>query len=242
MDTFALNKRLKIIAVLLLLASIVGTAWVAFFGGAEHLQQLIYRAASFAQSAGGENRSSMLVLYSLVCVVTQLIVIPSGSMILIVSGFIFGPLVAASIFSLAQLLTLWPVYRVAAVSMQSSEAGLLHKFQQALLNNPTVQNLKQEGVVAGIVLRLTPVVPSAAACCFAAALNIPIRAFVVATLLVCWVRPLFFASIGGTLQELSSLKSTIGGGESMNLWPIILVFVASLLLLLARLWLRRQQQ
>lgn len=225
---------------MLLLASIAGTTWVIFFEGADYLQKLVTHAVGIAQSSDGEHRLTMLAIYSLVCLITQLIVVPSGSMILMVSGFVFGPVIAAGIFSLAQVLALWPVYKVATVSLQSEQTGWLHRLQQSLLSHPILKALKQEGVVAGIVLRLTPVIPSAAACCFAAALKIPIGAFVVATLLVCWVRPLFFASIGGAIQELSSLQSTIGAGASINLWPIILVFIASVLLLLARLWLKRQ--
>ena len=126
--------------------------------------------------------------------------------------------------------------------MQSGAPGLLYNFQQSLLSRPIVKTLNQEGVVAAIVLRLTPVIPSAAACCIAAALKIPIGAFCLATVMVCWVRPLFFASVGGAFQELSSLKNTLEGGASINLWPIILVFVTSLLLLLVRLWLRHQNK
>lgn len=235
------NHHVKIVAVILLLASIAGTAWVVFFDGAALLQRWIVSAASFAQLASGEHRFSMLLVYSAVCLITQLIVIPSGSMILIVSGFIFGPLVAAGIFSVAQILALWPVYKVAAVSMQSGDAGWLHRFQQSLLSNPAVLAIKKEGIAAGIVLRLTPVIPSAAASCIAAALNIPIKLFVIATVLVCWVRPLFFASVGGTLQEISSLKNTLSEGSSISIWPIIFVFISAVLLLVARLWLRWRQ-
>lgn len=210
------------------------------FGGAEQLQQWVVHAAGFAQAAGGEHLASMLVIYAVVCLLTQLLVLPSGSMILIVSGFVFGPLVAAAIYSVAQILTSWPVYKVAELSMQSGARGLLYNFQQSLLSRPIVKTLNQDGVVAAIVLRLTLVVPSAVACCIAATLKIPIGAFVSATVLVCWVRPLFFASVGGALQELSLLKNTLEGGASINLWPIILVFFSSLLLLLVRLWLRRQ--
>ena len=224
----------------MILASVLVTVWVLLFDGADLVQQLIYRAASYAQSVGGEYNARMLIIYSVVCLITQLIVVPSGSMILIVAGFVLGPVLAAGIFSVAQVMALWPVYKVASVSLQVGEKSWLHRFQASLLASPAARALKKEGIVAGIVLRLTPVIPSAAACCLAAALKIPLKAFAIATVLVCWVRPLFFASVGGALLELSSLKSTIAGGAAIDLWPILLVFFASILLLLVRLWLRRQ--
>ena len=226
----------------LIIASVIGTFWVMFFNGGQSLQQAMVHIASLAEDGINQDQSTLLLLYAVICLVTQLIVIPSGSMILIVSGFVFGPLLAAGIFSVAQVLALWPVYTVAAYSLRSGKDGFLNRFQNRLLLMPVVKALKREGIAAGIVLRLTPVIPSAAACCLAAGLCIPLRAFFIATTLVCWVRPLFFASVGGALQELSTLESTLDGKSSFNVWPIVLVFLAALLLLVTRLWLGRQQR
>ena len=52
--------------------------------------------------------------------------------------------------------------------------------------------VREEGVLVGIVLRLAPVVPSAAACLIAAGLGIKFGVFMLGTVAAAWVRPLFF--------------------------------------------------
>lgn len=226
----------------MIIASVFGSLWVVLFDGAQVIQNALMHIATLAEKGRHQNQGTLMLLYAGICLVTQLIVIPSGSMILIVSGFIFGPVLAAGLFSIAQVLALWPVYAIAAWSLRTDKAGFLKRFQQRLLSMPVVKALKREGIALGMVLRLTPIIPSAAASCLAAGLNIPLRAFFIATLLVCWVRPLFFASIGGALQEVSSLQSTLGGQSSFSVWPIVLVFVAAVIVLVTRLWLARQQR
>ena len=65
--------------------------------------------------------------------------------------------------------------------------------------------------------------------------NISLARFIPATIVVCWIRPLFFASVGGSVQALSALSSAT---TSSVLKPLLLLFVAAVLLLLVKLYLR----
>jgi len=86
------------------------------------------------------------------------------------------------------------------------------------------------------VLRLTPVIPSAAACLLAAGLAITLNKFILATIAVCWIRPLFFASIGGSLQALTELSMASSGVAAFK--PLLLLFIAAVVLLLVKVLLR----
>jgi len=174
------------------------------------------------------------------CLVSQLLIIPSGSLILIAAGFMFSPLLAAGIFSVAQVLCSWPVYRIGKV--------ISDKFPQRfdLLTTrfsfpPDWDRLvREEGFFATVVIRLTPVIPSAAACLLAAGLNIGLIRFIPATIAVCWIRPLFFASVGGSLQALSGISEAASASAALK--PLLLLFIAAFVVFLSRLYLRRRGQ
>ena len=87
-----------------------------------------------------------------------------------------------------------------------------------------------------VVLRLTPVIPSAAACLLAAGLGVDLRKFLAATAAVCWIRPLFFASVGGSLQALSALPNALSTSSVFG--PLLLLAIAALLLLIVKLTMR----
>lgn len=221
------------LAGLFILASVVGSVWLIAFDGLAYVQALLNGINSRVENYG--NTVLWLCAYAILCLLSQLLVIPSGSLILIAAGFIFSPLPAAAIFSIAQVLCSWPVYRIGKI--------ISDKFPQRfeLLTDkfsfpPDWDRLVQkEGFLATVVLRLTPVVPSAAACLLAAGLNISLVKFIPATIAVCWIRPLFFASIGGSLQALSALSTT---PTSSVLLPLLLLFLAAVMLLLLKLYLR----
>lgn len=223
----------------LVLLSVPGTLWLVFFGGSEVVRDVLIEVSATAGLPA--NPVAVLGIYFLVCLITQLIVVPSGSIILIVAGYILGPFIAAGIFSLAQMLALYPVYRIAQFFIESEKPRRFRQTLDTWAASRFAGSLKQEGLAAGVVLRLTPVVPSAAACCLAALLRIPLTIFFASSVLVCWVRPLFFASVGGALKELNGLQNVIDGSATMNVWPLLMVFIASVLLLAARLWLQRQK-
>lgn len=222
---------------LFVIASVVGSIWLVAFDGLDALQALLAGINNKVSNTG--DSTLWLAAYAVLCLLSQLLVIPSGSLILIAAGFIFSPLLAAGIFSVAQVLCSWPVYRIG----KSISDKFPHRFE--LLTNkfnfpPDWDHLVQEeGFIATIVLRLTPVIPSAAACLLAAGLNIGLYRFIPATIVVCWIRPLFFASVGGSLQALTAL--TDAGSTSAVVVPLLLLFCAAVLVLLTKLYLRMRR-
>ncbi len=235
------SRYLIAVAWLLLAASVVGTVWVLFFNGAEVIRHHILTVTTYAATQWQLNPLPLLTVYFCVCLITQLIVIPSGSVILMVSGFILGPFVAAAVFSIAQIVATFPVFRAAQLLITRDKKGRFNSFLEKYAVGKMAGAIQQEAVAAGAVLRLTPVIPSAAACCLAALLRLSLQSFFIATLLVCWIRPFFFASVGGAFKELGSLRRVIDGTASLDIWPLSVVFVAAVLLLLSRLWVRGQQ-
>ena len=222
-----------LLVALFVIVSVVGSVWIIAFDGLTFIQAMLQGLNN--RVADSSNLPVWLAAYALLCLISQLLVIPSGSLILIAAGFIFSPLLAAGIFSIAQVLCSWPVYRIGKI--------ISDKFPRRfeLLTNkfhfpPDWDRLvEKEGFVATVVLRLTPVIPSAAACLLAAGLNISLARFIPATIAVCWIRPLFFASVGGSLQALSAISSAT---TSSVLKPLLLLFVAAVILLLVKLYLR----
>ncbi len=230
---------------LALLVSVCATAWLLRFGGRELIAATLPELARQlidGQLVNDGWHSRTLPVYALICVVSQLIVVPSGSLILLVAGFLYGPVIAATVFSLAQILTAWPVYRVASEILHKSGQQSLAKFHHILPGSAALTSLREESFVASVTIRLTPVIPSAVAVVLAAALQIPVRVFLLATVAVCWVRPLFFAAVGGSFGEVSQLRESLDSPGEINVAPLVIVFVTAALLLLARLWLRYRRQ
>jgi len=120
-------------------------------------------------------------------------------------GFLLGTLPATIIYTALLPITGWIVGQITTSSS-------LEKWVDAFLykHNKTarlVELLKNEPFTLSAVLRLTPVIPAAIAAIVAATLKVGDTTFVLATLCVGWVRPLFFASIGGAVLSLSQIQA-----------------------------------
>lgn len=219
-------------AVVLLILSVAVSVWLLMFGGLEVVQEFLIGLSDRVDS----NSWWWLGMYGVVCLLSQLLIIPSGSLILIAAGFIFSPLLAAGIFSVAQVICSLPVYSIGKTisdKFPNRFDSLTRRFRLSAHWEAVVQ---QEGFLATVVLRLTPVIPSAAACLLAAGLGIEWTRFLFATIAVCWIRPLFFASVGGSLQALTTLDQGVA-----TVLPLLLLFAASVALLLVKLFLRAKR-
>ncbi len=219
------------LAALFVALSVAVTGWWLFFDGFDSLQsQLIH----FNQQANSsDNKTFWLTIYALVCVFSQLLIVPSGSLILMAAGFIFSPLLAAGIFSVAQVLCSWPVYRLGTIVSRRFPDRFSQLTDRFKLPADWHQVIEKEGFYATVVLRLTPVIPSAAACLIASGLGIRLWRFIPATIAVCWIRPLFFASLGGSLQSLAGLSNAIDGADTLK--PLVLAFFAAVALLVVKI-------
>ncbi|MEM7258593.1 MAG: VTT domain-containing protein [Pseudomonadota bacterium] len=224
----------------LLVASVVATTWILAFDGVAQATDWFWQAFSWVDA----NRGAALLVFFVISLVSQMIVMPSGSLMLLFAGFALGGWAAAGVFAVAQFLTAWPMYYLSGRAIVSVEQGFLKGTATEKIENirGQLQALKGNDFLASALLRLTPVIPSAGACLLAAVSKISLTPFLLATAVTCWIRPLFFASSGAALSEVVLRGSAIAAIEQLNLWPLLLVFVAVAILFVASTFLKRRVQ
>jgi len=190
--------------------------------------------------SGLDNRLYMVLSFVFLALISQFLVIPSGSILMIGGGFVLGSLPAAFIYTALLPLTGIIVSEVtASSSLKKWAQTLLLKHAKAA---KIIELLKNEPFTLSAVLRLTPVVPAAIAAIIAATMSIKHTTFIVATLAVGWVRPLFFASIGGAVQSVSQLQENPTIIGEINILPLALLAISAMLNLLVRCWLRWKRE
>lgn len=233
-------RQTRLIAILCIvtiaLLSALAMAWMIVFGGADTVGQQIADIAN--RQFGGPPSASLLTVFFVVALLTQLLVVPSGSLLLVAAGFVFGALSAAGLYAVAQMLTAWPVFALTCNAMQRERSTPWSSH----IDNPAVrrvlrsiESVRHDSFIATITLRLTPVVPSAVACVLAAMLGLSLRGFLLGTLASCWIRPLFFASVGEGLRATGRLREQGAQFAFADLLPLLLLFAASLAILLIRM-------
>lgn len=224
--------------VVLLAASIVATSWLLVFDGLESAVSGFWQAHAWVDA----NKGRALLVFFVISLISQMIVMPSGSLMLLFAGFALGGLAAAGVFGLAQLLTAWPMYALSNRAIVSAEQGFLKGTTAATIARVRrqLESLKGSDFLASVLLRLTPVIPSAGACLLAAISHIGLKPFLLATAATCWIRPLFFASSGAALSEVVLRGSAGAVMERLNLWPLLTVFAAAVVLFVVNLLLKRR--
>jgi len=224
----------------LLISSAAATIWVLWLGGLSTITSLIIGGAEYLLQFPSQHSTqlSWLAGFAVISLSLQLLIVPSGSILLIGAGFVFGLMPSVGIYTLMQCLAIWPIYWLCQYGSERNPWALQHKVDRWLAQTGLARVTDDEPLVASMVLRLTPVLPSAAASSVASFSGVPISAFFAATVLVGWVRPLFFASIGGAAKELSGFATALNGDFHMA--PLIMVFLAVLVLLVVRLWMRHR--
>ena len=212
----------------LIVSSVIVTAWLLFYGGTEILVTAFWRSYDWVQL----NRAVALVVFFIISFVSQLIVMPSGSLMLLLAGFALGALPAAAVFAVAQVLSAWPVYEISRRALKPVDKGFTRGSAQQRIKKilDKLASLRGNEVLATVLLRVTPVIPSAGACLLAAMFGIALRPFMIGTLLTCWIRPLFFASSGAALSAVlieADVREVLGG---LDVTPLLLAFVSAVVL------------
>lgn len=226
------------LVIFLVLASALLTTWVILPGGLESIVALIVDGVGYLRQIPTDIASLLpwFAVFAVISFCLQLLVVPSGSLLLIGAGFVFGVMPSVLIYTAMQCLAIFPVYRLCAYSSANNLFGLQRKLDDWIDRSGVSRVAGAEPLVSGMVLRLTPVLPSAVATGIAALSVIPVKVFLLSTLAVGWVRPLFFSSVGGAVSELSGFATALSG--DFRAAPLIVVFLATVLLLAVRLWLR----
>lgn len=192
--------------------------------------------------AGATAHPGLLMLgYVVLSAISQILILPSGSLLLLAGGAVLGaPAALAGYFlmqvAMAPLLLEWS--RAALDGADSAHRGSLVERHVPRTWRPVVENLRDEGVLTTLTLRLMPVIPNAVACMIAAALGISTARFMAGTLIGGWIRPLVFASAGAALPMLTSLAEPGRALTLTSVLPVIVALAAAATLLAVRLWLR----
>lgn len=222
----------------LIAGSIALTGWLLLFDGITSLTEALPAVAGKLLDMSQAQRLWWLGAFALLSFTLQLLVVPSGSLLLIGAGFVFGVLPSVLLFTLMQCAAVWPIYLICRSGWRRLRKGRLRK--EWFAHTPAADAIRSEPLVSSMVLRLTPILPSAGASTIAALSGITLRTFLLATVLVGWIRPLFFASVGAAVSEISALAGAVSG--DINPLPLLLVFAAVAGLFLLRLWLRLQHR
>lgn len=234
------KQHLALAALLVLgLISVLLVVWLGLLGGTELF------AESSSASIAASSRNWQLVAFILIASVSLWLVIPSGSLLLIGAGFVFGAATATGLYYLLHCIFCWPVYQLARQGLVGSSAeGTTTPLEKYVPAHwvPTLVNLQNEPLLASLALRLIPVIPNAIACVTAPLLGIGFKPFFIATIVSCWVRPLFYASIGAGISELSELRNPEALVSQVDSLPMIGLGLSALALLLARLFILRKKE
>jgi uncharacterized membrane protein YdjX (TVP38/TMEM64 family) len=185
---------------------------------------------------------AIFAVWSVICVI---LIVPIGTISVIVGGILFGAFLPALLWAVAQLITAPVIYHLTLRSLGSdvgSVPGAAPSAGVRLVERwvgrrgaEIIDLARVDGLFTVIVLRLLPIVPSAPTCMISAALGIRLRHLVLGTLAVGWMRPLYYASIGVTIGSLTKLEDA-GGVLSMAVASQLLLMLAGV----AVLWFVRQ--
>jgi len=224
-------RRVRLLSGALLLSLLVlSVALPLFWQDQEWLARLVLLRTSAEQ-----NQWNAWLWFSLAVFVSQLLIVPSGSVLMLFGGFMLGAPAATLIFSIVQILT------TGLLVWLGRKSGI-ERLHQSLsrwsgLVETTFKALDRVPLTLGIVLRLFPVLPSAVACLLSVVFTIPLRIFLFATFLVGWIRPLLFASAGALLPSVLAIEASQSDTAVSVLWPASLLFFSALMLLAVRIWL-----
>jgi len=170
----------------------------------------------------------VLIGFACLSIISQFLVIPSGTLLIITGGYLLGSIPAALVYTVLLPLTGVVVGEIAKSS------SLQHWLKAYLGKHKKISEITE--------LRLTPVIPAAIASTIASTLNIRHTTFIIATLCVGWIRPIFFASIGEAAQSLQQLQDGSLGVTEKSTLPLALLTLGALLNLIVRCWLRSKRK
>lgn len=212
----------------LVVASAVAFAAFFMLGGKAGVLALLYRVEAAAVAAP----LAAMAVYTAVCLVSQTMVIPSGTLLVLAGGYLLGAGAAAGILSVAALAASILVY---AIAREAFSRTISEYAQRTPERQKALDALRQEGASAVAALRLAPIVPNAVAASLAAGAGIPFWTFMTVSALTIWVRPLAVASLGASMRELADAARGVPASLGFAMGGL---FLTALLVLGLRLVLR----
>lgn len=212
----------------LLAISAIGTALILSIGGRE---LLVATLATLEQ-----HPIAFACVFASWAVIANCLILPAGSLSLIAGGAVLGAPVPAAIWFAAQLASAPFIHR--ATSLERTATSAMIERYLGASPGQLLARAATDGIWATVVLRLTPILPSAPAALIAAAMGISLRSFMIGSIAAGWVRPLYFASIGAAAGSITRATEVSGASGLAIIAPLALVFCLSAIVFASRLCLK----
>ena len=214
----------------LALASVAASGSILSVGGGPALLLL----AREMLAALTDRPALVAVAFAAWALVANCLVVPAGTLSMIVGGALLGTVLPTLIWSIAQLLTAPLLY---ALTKRGFGALTLHRYADVA---PLASQAQANGLQATALLRLLPIMPNAAATMIAATVGIDLRTFLLGSVLTGWVRPAYFAGLGAAVGSLSQVEAVTELLSLRTLVPLMLLF-AGLVALMAASRIRKRR-
>lgn len=212
---------------MLALASVIAIAFAAADGG-----QRVFALLHWLQRAAAEAPLQTLALYALVCFLSQLVIVPSGTVIALGGGYLFGILAGGGVLATSALVANVIVFAIA----NSAFSGFVARYADAApQRRRALDVLQAEGAAGVVALRLSPIVPSALTATLSAAAGISLATFAFISALTIWVRPFAFAAAGASMRQLTDVAQ---GAPANTALLVSALSLAGFLLFALRLYVR----
>lgn len=216
---------------MLALVSVIAVAFAATDGGVRVLALLGWLQLQVTQAPG-----RTLALYALVCFLSQLVIVPSGTVIALGGGYLFGIVAGGTVLAVSALAANVIVFLIA----NSAFASLVARYADAApQRRRALDVLQAEGAAGVVALRLSPIVPSALTATLSAAAGISLATFAFISALTIWVRPFAFAAAGVSMRQLTDVAQ---GAPANTALLVSGLSLAAFLLFALRLYVRVRAQ
>jgi uncharacterized membrane protein YdjX (TVP38/TMEM64 family) len=210
------------VLVALALASLCASGVIISAGGGPALL-LIVRETLAALS---DRPVLIAVVFAAWALVANCLVVPAGTLSMIIGGALLGTVLPTLIWSVGQLLSAPLLY--ALTKRGVGTVPMLRNVQVAQL----VKLAQTNGLQVTALLRLLPIMPNAAATMIAATAGIDLRTFLVGSVLTGWVRPAYFAGLGAAVGSLSKVDAVTDLLSLRTLVPLLLLFAGAVILVI----------
>ena len=224
---------------LIVATTVAGLVWMTLGGGA-------YSIAGKVQGVGGfvaDNRLLSVAVFGVGVFLIQLVSLPGGTIAVLTGGFLFGAPLAAGVYYLAQLAAAPVVFAAVRLGLGRDADVVLNGLARRGLP-PRLAGImlraREESVLAIAVFRLAPVLTSTFVPALAAVLGLRLRALMLGSLLVSWIKPSITASIGAAGRTLSEVGDPQQMLAHVGAGPLLLAFAGAVGLLMVRVMLAQR--
>lgn len=213
---------------------------MTLFGGALIVAETVQTVSGTIEN----NLALALAVFGASVFLIQLVSLPGGTVAVLSGGFLFGAPLAAGIYYLAQLAAAPVVFATVRLGINPRASEAVHRLARRKLParlSSVLRHARTDAVTTIVVFRLAPILTSTFVPALAAALGLPLRALMVGSALVSWIKPSITASIGAAARSLSEVTQPSMALAKAGTAPVLMIFAGALGLLAVRFYLERHK-